>query len=197
MRRFLAPLGGLATLAIVFTVGFAGSGVDSSPVAIERAESPPPSGAEVGSASGSWFFAPQLVPPPAGETQTEPVSAVACQPVSPFVTPCAEDPSIMSGLMNGSDGWRYLVSLYFASDDVARALQIVQCESGGNPHAANPTSSARGLFQHLGSAWERRAADAGWAGADIFDPEANVAVAAWLVYEGGGWSHWNASGHCW
>ena len=31
----------------------------------------------------------------------------------------------------------------------------------------------------------------------ITDPDANIAVAAWLVYEGGGWRHWSPSAHCW
>jgi hypothetical protein len=46
------------------------------------------------------------------------------------------------------------------------------------------------LFQHLASAWEARSEAAGIAGASIWDPEANVAVAAWLFYEGGGKRHW-------
>ena len=93
--------------------------------------------------------------------------------------------------------WRPLVERHFLPEDVERALAVIECESGGDPGAANPYSSARGLFQHLGSAWDDRAIDAGLPGADIFDPVDNIAVAAWLVYEGGGWSHWAASGHCW
>lgn len=93
--------------------------------------------------------------------------------------------------------WRPLVEAHFAPGDVARALAVISCESSGDPNAKNPRSSASGLFQHLGRFWAERTADAGLPGADIFDPSANVAVAAWLVYEGGGWSHWNPSRHCW
>lgn len=93
--------------------------------------------------------------------------------------------------------WRPLVTAYFGPGEVERALRVLYCESSGDPNAKNPTSSASGLFQHLGRFWAERSVDAGWAGADIFDPEANVAVAAWLVYEAGGWSHWNPSRHCW
>lgn len=90
-----------------------------------------------------------------------------------------------------------LVELFFEQDDVDRALEIVNCESGGDPFAKNPTSTASGLFQHLASMWEERSRLAGWAGADVFDPVANVAVAAWLTYERGGWSHWNPTRGCW
>ncbi len=93
--------------------------------------------------------------------------------------------------------WRPLVEAHFAPTDVARALRVIGCESSGDPDAKNPRSSASGLFQHLGRFWPERSVKAGLAGADIFDPEANVAVAAWLVYQGGGWSHWNPSRHCW
>lgn len=93
--------------------------------------------------------------------------------------------------------WRPLVEAHFAPGDVSRALAVISCESSGDPNAKNPRSSASGLFQHLGRFWAERSVKAGLAGADIFDPSANVAVAAWLVYEGGGWSHWNPSRHCW
>ena len=93
--------------------------------------------------------------------------------------------------------WRPLVEAHFAPADVARALAVISCESSGDPNAKNPRSSASGLFQHLGRFWAERSVKAGLPGADIFDPSANVAVAAWLVYDGGGWSHWNPSRHCW
>lgn len=94
-------------------------------------------------------------------------------------------------------GWRPIVELYFQPRHVARALRVMRCESGGDAWAKNPTSTASGLFQHLGSLWGPRAERAGWGDADVFDPHANIAVAAWLVYEGGGWGHWNPSRHCW
>lgn len=93
--------------------------------------------------------------------------------------------------------WRPLIELFFQAGDVDRAVDVVQCESHGQPDAKNPRSTASGLFQHLASLWSDRAAKAGYAGTDVFDPVANTAVAAWLVYEGGGWRHWNASSDCW
>ena len=86
--------------------------------------------------------------------------------------------------------WRPLIERYFAPADVGWAMRVMSCESGGNPNAKNPAGSASGLFQHLAAKyWTARAVAAGWAGADVFDPEANVAVAAWLYYHGGP-SHW-------
>ncbi|HSJ28588.1 MAG TPA: transglycosylase SLT domain-containing protein [Acidimicrobiia bacterium] len=93
--------------------------------------------------------------------------------------------------------WRPLVATYFEPQHVARALRVIACESRGQPDAKNPISTASGLFQHLASLWPKRSADAGWPDSDVFDPVANVAVAAWLVYEGGGWAHWYPSGGCW
>ena len=86
--------------------------------------------------------------------------------------------------------WRPLVAAYFRPGDVDRAMRIMSCESGGNPNAKNPGSSASGLFQHLGKYWTGRSAAAGFLGASIFNPTANVATAAWLRDQKGGWGHW-------
>ncbi len=85
--------------------------------------------------------------------------------------------------------WRPLVGSHFAADDIPWAMRVMNCESKGDPRARNPRSSASGLFQHLARYWAERSGKAGWEGADIFDPTANVAVAAWLFYSGGP-SHW-------
>lgn len=97
---------------------------------------------------------------------------------------------------SGAEGWRPLVELFFDADDVDRAIGIMACESKGDPRARNPYSGASGLFQHMPGYWAERSADAGYPGASIFDPEANVAVAAWLVYDyaAGGWHHWVCRG---
>ncbi len=120
--------------------------------------------------------------------------------VGDFRTPPSLPPSpydLVPDVVVSVEDWRPLVEMFFAPGDVDRALRIIGCESRGNPSAKNPSSSASGLFQHLASAWPSRSAKAGWRGSDVFDPVANTAVAAWLVYRGGGWSHWNASSHCW
>ena len=76
--------------------------------------------------------------------------------------------------------------------DVHRFLRIMQCESAGLPTAKNPNSSASGLMQHLTRYWPDRATAAGLPGADVFDPQANIWVSAWLALAapGGGWTHW-------
>jgi transglycosylase-like protein with SLT domain len=85
--------------------------------------------------------------------------------------------------------WRPLVEAYFPAGYVNWAMQIMTCESGGDPNATNRSSGAAGLFQFLPRYWAGRAANAGFAGASPYDPTANVATAAWLL-ETGGESHW-------
>jgi hypothetical protein len=85
--------------------------------------------------------------------------------------------------------WRPVVAMYFPENRVNWALRIMECESKGDPQAKNPRSSASGLFQHLARLWPERSEAAGFGDADVFDPFANIAVAAWLL-ENGGTSHW-------
>ncbi|HSJ29574.1 MAG TPA: transglycosylase SLT domain-containing protein [Acidimicrobiia bacterium] len=89
---------------------------------------------------------------------------------------------------------RGLVVDHFRPADVNRAIRVAWCQSSFNPAAVNPSSGASGLFQHLPEDWATRAEAAGHPGASIFDPTANVAVAAWMLYDlPGGWSHWDCS----
>jgi len=92
--------------------------------------------------------------------------------------------------------WRRLVEKYFPADRVEEALYVINGESGGNPRAVNRTSGAAGLFQHMPQYWAARAANAGFPGASIFDPEANIAASALLVKGSlsrgrDAWSHWS------
>lgn len=89
---------------------------------------------------------------------------------------------------------RELISAHFESADVNRAIRVAWCASSFNPASINPASGASGLFQHLPENWAEHSAAAGRPTASIFDPEANVAVAAWMLYElPGGWSHWDCA----
>ncbi len=92
-----------------------------------------------------------------------------------------------SGVLSESDA-RALFGRYFSGDDVEVALRIAICESSLNTNAYNPAGYG-GLFQHSIAYWDSRAAAAGWAGASIYDGEANTAVAFWL-YSQSGWSPW-------
>lgn len=90
---------------------------------------------------------------------------------------------------------RTVVEVFFLPEDVDRAVRLAWCESSFNPNAINSSSGASGLFQHLPEHWTDRSAAAGYPGSDIRDPEANVAVAAWMVYNlADSWSHWSCVG---
>jgi septal ring factor EnvC (AmiA/AmiB activator) len=89
--------------------------------------------------------------------------------------------------------WRGLVQSYFPSNRVEEALRIIDCESNGDPDALNPYSGAAGLFQFLSSTWQSTSPPAGFGGASVFDPEANIGSAAWLAnrYEQLGYYYWH------
>lgn len=73
-------------------------------------------------------------------------------------------------------GWGHLVFRYPWPHSTACA--VLACESGGNPNARNPRSSATGLFQILNGP---------------LDPEANVAL-AFRMWQQRGWQPWNVGG---
>ena len=97
-----------------------------------------------------------------------------------------------------------------------RALTVARCESNYRLDAANPTSSARGVFQLL-APWTRDPGSGrtvwGWeytdsgeklsaaAGLGIAEDDARYEldniVVAHLIWQNSGWSPWNASRHCW
>ena len=95
--------------------------------------------------------------------------------------------------------WRPLVATYFRSEDVDRVLDIIACESSGNPSAWNEQATshghATGLLQHLEDYWPDRAVKANAAGytngGDIWSAEDQMAVSAWLAYRTPqGFGHW-------
>ena len=97
----------------------------------------------------------------------------------------------------GALRWRELVERYFPDEVTWAALQVLDCESRGNPEAVHEGSQATGLFQFLEGTWLLASAGAGFEGADRRDPVANVASAAWLVarsvalaHPRGAWGHW-------
>jgi len=93
----------------------------------------------------------------------------------------------------GVEQWRGLVSAYFPPEQVNKALSVMQCESGGNPNAKNPNSSASGLFQWLWRDFLYWANDIMGlnVGTDArFDPTISVAVSAYRVAVQDGWRGW-------
>lgn len=63
---------------------------------------------------------------------------------------------------------------------------IIARESGGSPHATNPTSAASGLLQFMPQ-WYQGAW--GYPAFDPYDPRANLKAGVWL-YRHEGWSPW-------
>jgi hypothetical protein len=97
----------------------------------------------------------------------------------------------------GTDRWRSIVEHYFPPDRVEQALEVMWCESRGNPKATHPVSGAAGLFQFMEGTWNWVAPQAGYGGASRYDPEANIAGAAWLLnwsieqeHRLGAWGRW-------
>jgi len=93
------------------------------------------------------------------------------------------------------EDWRPIVARHFPDRLVAAALAVMDCESGGDPGAVNPSTGAAGLFQFLPGTWAVAAPEAGVGDAPPTDGEANIAAAAWLAshYErrtGDPWRPW-------
>ena len=110
-------------------------------------------------------------------------------------------PDLAEPVAAGSKTLGELINRYFLAVDRAWARQVAFCESSAQTHhtesAVVSSALAVGWFQHLAKFWAERSEKAGVPGASPFDSEANVAVAAWLFYEGGGPRHWNPSRTCW
>lgn len=83
--------------------------------------------------------------------------------------------------------WRPLVAAQFPAGEVDTAICIIRHESNGEPDADNPRSSARGLFQVLGSLW---APHYGISRSDLYDPIVNTRIAR-DIWENYGWWAWS------
>ncbi len=123
----------------------------------------------------------------------------------PSTSPTTTTPSNTTTSTSGGGGaswnhppaveqWRPLVQQFFPSNRVEEALRIIDCESNGDPDAYNPYSGASGLFQFIPSTWASTAPKSGYGGHSAFEPEANIASAAWLAnrYEELGQHYWRA-----
>ena len=84
-------------------------------------------------------------------------------------------------------GWEGTIAAHFPADQVGKACRVMMCESGGNPTAANPRSTASGLFQFLDSTWVNTTGTP--APASAYSGPTQVAAAAKL-WRSSGWSPW-------
>lgn len=65
-------------------------------------------------------------------------------------------------------------------------IQVMCCESGGNPNALNPRTGDSGLFQYNPNTWYS------WGGGDIWNPYEQIELTAWAFSQGLD-SHWCCS----
>lgn len=135
---------------------------------------------------------------PPTTTTPSPVTTTTT-PSAPTTVPPSTTPPTTSPPQNWSfppqvERWRGLVSQHFPSNRVDEALAIIRCESNGDTEAYNPYSGASGLFQFIPSTWATTAPKAGYPDSSPFEPEPNVASAAWLAgrYEDLGLDYWRA-----
>ena len=125
-------------------------------------------------------ISPALTPAP---TPTPVKAASRPQPV--VAAPVPADWAARPGFV---EQWRPLVAKHFPAASVHRALQIMHCESGGNPNAVGDRSTAYasyGLFQI-------RALPGRPQGQTLLTPEFNVRYAA-DMFKAQGWQPWTCS----
>lgn len=96
---------------------------------------------------------------------------------------------------SGCGGWQSLLDKYFGGQ-AQKACQVMKCESGGNPKAQNPRSTASGLFQFLDGTWKsaRSSVKGGerYSRAMHAPAEMQIAAAAkWLKRTS--WSQWSCA----
>jgi hypothetical protein len=109
--------------------------------------------------------------------------------------PRTRDPARVTRTRRSEPGGsvRDLVATIFrriaGAGQVPTALCVAERESRFDPNARNGRSSAAGVFQWVASSWAGYSARYGFGGASVFDPYANIMVAARAVADGG-WGPW-------
>lgn len=65
--------------------------------------------------------------------------------------------------------------------DAGKMQRVMMCESGGNANSVSRSGKFHGLFQYMQSTWAGASAGAGWGGASIYNPEAQIYTTAWKI----------------
>jgi len=81
----------------------------------------------------------------------------------------------------------------FYGVDYSKAISIAQCESGLDSNATSSNGLYAGVYQQDKNFWPNRAANAGVAGADVYNAEANIRVSIWMMATDG-FGHWPVCG---
>lgn len=129
--------------------------------------------------------------PPTTTTTAPTTTTTTAPPTTTTTVAVASDGPPANHLYLSESEVRSLVARYFPASEVDKAVLVAECESNFDAYARGGSGSNYvGLFQHADWAWASRAASAGQAGKPWWDPEANVAVSAWLL-NGDDWWHWS------
>lgn len=81
-----------------------------------------------------------------------------------------------------------MIAAHFPPEQHATACRVMMCESGGNPSAQNPRSTASGLWQFLNGTWESTTGTP--APASAYSPSQQTAAAA-ALWRSSGWRPWS------
>ena len=134
---------------------------------------------------GADFIPEALLPKPEPK-ESKPVSALSKPPAN----------RAWGRTWNSGVAWSPSIS---SPDDVNTALCTMAGESGGDPNADNPRSSAAGLWQFLKSTWDgmvpASVTGGSYSSGRGVRPDCSTRAAAWLWYNVGP-GQWNAYRRC-
>lgn len=172
-RALYATIGSLAWL--MTWLGFQGGDAASSPS--PPAVTEPPADYESVAATR-----PAHLRPSESTTTTTPTTTTSPPPPRPVTTPRpATSPQPCGGHLRA-------VQARWPADQVTTACRVILCESGGDPTAANPRSSASGVWQFLDSTWR---STTGLAPPASAYPAATQHDAALALWQRSGWRPWS------
>jgi hypothetical protein len=130
------------------------------------------------------------IQPPAEVPRGKPKSPLRPAPSQPAATPTQALRHFTPAEV------RDLIRIHAASYGLEPALpiRIASCESGLSWNAANPRSTAKGIFQYLSAVWNNTSE--GRKGTSVFDADANIrmAIGHMATHRTGAWSE---SADCW